>query len=93
MCIHPGVIHGTIGGKGSPAAPLMTRMTVRLRFQSEESQQRIALFTDVAQTPALGTGVLAGNQSQIAGHLLAAAKPIRSSQYHASPIAVPEGLE
>src|SRR5215467_11193324 len=49
------------------------------RLPQQVPKQRIALLADVAQTPAIGTGVLAGNQSQRAGHLLAATKSIRSA--------------
>ena len=50
------------------------------RLPQQVPEQRVALFADVAQTPAIGTGVLAGNQSEITGHLLAATKSIGSAQ-------------
>src|SRR5437879_132769 len=56
------------------------RATLCADLPQQEPKQRIALLTDVAQPPAVGTGVLTGNQSQIAGHLFAATKPSRGTK-------------
>ena len=62
-------------------SPLLLRTSHALRrLPQQEPKQRIALLTDVAQPPAVGTGVLTGNQSQIAGHLFAATKPSRGTK-------------
>src|SRR5580704_11393881 len=57
----------------------MPHRTLR-RFHQQSAQKRIALFADVPE-PLLATaaGMLAGNQSQVAGHLFATAKTLRRS--------------
>jgi hypothetical protein len=60
---------------------LVTAGHALCRLSQQVPEQRIALLTDVAQTPAIGPRILAGNQPQIAGNLLAATKSIRRGQY------------
>ena len=46
-------------------------------FHQQETQYRTALLGDVSQPSPIAAGVFQRHQSQIAGHLLAAVKPIR----------------
>ena len=59
---------------------LLTTSHALRRLPQQEPKQRIALLANVTQPPAIGTGVLTGNQSQIAGHLFAATKPTRGAK-------------
>jgi hypothetical protein len=47
------------------------------RFQQKKAQNRVALFADVSQPLPAGTGVFAGDQSQVAADLLVATKTFR----------------
>jgi hypothetical protein len=46
-------------------------------FHQQEAQYRTALLGDVSEPSPIAAGVFQRHQSQIAGHLLAAVKPIR----------------
>jgi hypothetical protein len=47
------------------------------RFYQQETQYRTALLGDVSEPSPMAAGVFQRHQSQVAGHLLAAVKPIR----------------
>ena len=51
------------------------------RFHQQKSEQRVALLADVPQSAPIATGLLRRNQSDIAGHLLAAMETFRRSDH------------
>jgi len=50
------------------------------RFHQQESQSRTPLLGHVSEPSPLAAGIFPRHQSQIAGHRLAAMKPIRFSE-------------
>jgi hypothetical protein len=48
-------------------------------FDQQEAQQRIALFADVPKSSPVSADAFGGNQTNVAGDLLATAKPLRRS--------------
>ncbi len=63
-----------------PTSPFRIASCRRLgRLHQQESQQGIALFADVPQSLLARTGVLTRNHPHIRADLLAAVKPLRSS--------------
>ena len=60
------------------AAPLRLAAHRDLRcFHQQKPEQHIALLADVSQSPPVPAGLLLGNQSEVAGDLLAAVKSAR----------------
>ena len=63
-----------------PTPPVRITTHRRLRcFSQQVAQQRVALLADVSQPLMAGAGVFTGNEPDVAADLLAAMKPLRSS--------------
>src|SRR5450631_2156284 len=93
---HPGQMHrkfachGDLRDLPSPPHREVKELTAPLhlaayrdlrRLHQQEAKQRVALFADVSQASPVTAGLFRRNQTHIAGDLLAAVKPVWSSNH------------